>query len=128
MSVAHRHLDRGMAHQLLDSLEWSATHRKVARKAMAQGVPANLSQAGSSARPSQWVSSRLIRKASTSFVAEDEVALQMAMSFEEPNGLLAQRNLARSAVLRRANLPTPIGAPDHQPASDEIDVPPLQSK
>ncbi len=128
MRVAHRHLDGGVAHQLLDGLEWSATHRQVAREGMAQAVPANLSQPRSSARPSQWLSSRLIRKASTSFVAENEVALQMTMSFEEPNGCLAQRNFPRSAVLGRANLTPPIGAPDDQSPSDEIDVSALQRK
>src|SRR5713226_1993620 len=122
MGVAHRHLDRGVAHQLLDGLQRNAAHRQVAREGMAQRVPANLSQPGSSARPPQWVSARFIRKASTFSLAEDEVALQMAMSFEEPNGRFAQRNLSRSAVLGRANLTPPIGAPDHQPASDEIDV------
>jgi len=39
--------------------------------------------------PPQWVSARFIGKACTSFVAEDELALQMAVTFEEPNGRLA---------------------------------------
>ncbi len=81
------------------------------RERMAQRMPANFSQPGPSARPSQRVSARFIGKAFASFVAEDEVALQMAMSFEETNGFLAQSNLPRSTIFGRANLPPPIGAP-----------------
>src|SRR5262249_62299980 len=102
MSVTHRHLDRGVTHQLLNRLEGSAAHCKMARERMSQRVPAELAQPRPAANSAEDPLHHLDGERQATLLAEDEWAGKMAVRLQGRCDLLVQRHFTASGDLARA--------------------------
>jgi|SRR6266496_2114201 len=72
--VAHRHLDRGVAEQLLDRLERRTAHHEVRSEGVPQYVPSDPAQAGLLARAPQGPLADALGQHPPPFVAEHQLA------------------------------------------------------
>ena len=101
MRVAERHVDAGVAQQLLHRLQRDPPHHQMTGEAVPQVVHRQpLRQAGLLADPGHEVAHHPVRQPSALLVAEDVGASKMPMSLEDGDRIIAERHLPTSAALR----------------------------
>lgn len=103
MCIAHCHLDRGVAEQLLNRFERRTAHHEVRSEGVPQHVPSDPAQAGLLARAPQGPLADALRQHPPLLVAENQLAAKMPVTLERRQHLVVERDLPRLAVLGRAD-------------------------
>ena len=93
---------------------------------MAKHVPADQPQPRALARGPEGPLAGVVGEMLPALHAEHELAAEVPVGLEGPDGLVGERHLTGAAVLRRVDPLGGEGLPHHQAPSHEIDVLPAQ--
>jgi hypothetical protein len=99
MAIAHCHVHRGVAEQLLDDLERHSAHGQMRGEAVPEHMPADASQSCQLAGAPQRLLALRLHQHLAVLVAEHERAAKMPLLFERPQRVIARGTDAEVLVL-----------------------------
>ncbi|HEX6273769.1 MAG TPA: hypothetical protein VFZ53_12045 [Polyangiaceae bacterium] len=115
-----------MTEKFLDALDGRAAHDEVRGERMAKRMPADVPEAGVFQSALEWPPRLRMRQHGSVWLAEDVLAVPRTIA-ECVECLLAERDLARSTVLRRSDHSFRNGLANDQASGDEVDVDPTKA-